>query len=134
MKADVIIEFDGGTSCNVPRLGYGDGYGSYRIDREKPIRLRFYEAMSANVAEVRTLVAAIQEAKRTKPESILIIGDSRCALGWAEAASKNWDRNPSKASSDQFSKAIRLLYKELNGIKITTKWWPRKKSVAVFGH
>lgn len=56
----VRIEFDGGTPCNIPRLGYGIGYGSYRIDGEPIVRLDHRAPMSANAAELLTLVRAVQ--------------------------------------------------------------------------
>lgn len=126
------IEFDGGTSCNVPSRGFGDGYGSYRINQERPVRLQFYKAMSANAAEVLTLVKAVQEAKQKGATSLLIIGDSQIALGWAG----NPDRKMSKKATPEFREAVSFLQKSLEPFsdKITTRWQPRIKSVATFGH
>lgn len=129
---NIRIEFDGGTSCNVPSRGFGDGYGSYRIDQERPVRLQFYKAMSANAAEVLTLVKAVQEAKQKGATSLLIVGDSQIALGWAG----NTYRKMSKKATPEFRESVAALRKVLGqfGNAIETRWQPRLKSVATFGH
>jgi ribonuclease HI len=58
-----VICFDGGTSNNIPsKGGYGLGYGSYRLNGEV-VRVDFARPMSANEAEMRTLIAAAEAAK-----------------------------------------------------------------------
>lgn len=129
------IEFDGGTSCNVPSRGYGDGYGSYRINQERPVRLQFYRSMSANAAEILTLVKGVQEAKQKGATDLLIIGDSQIALKWANVAAGKRPATKLGKTSVEFQKSISFLQTAMAGIlSIETKWQPRLKSVATFGH
>lgn len=131
----IRIEFDGGTPCNVPARGYGDGYGSYRIDQERPVRLNFYRPMSANAAEVLTLVKAIQEAKQKGAAALLIIGDSRIALKWADVAAGLRPATKINKTSPEFQESVAQLQIAMRGIStVKTRWQPRLKSVATFGH
>lgn len=125
------IEFDGGTSCNVPALGYGHGYGSYRINGDPIRRCNFYRPMSSNAAEVATLVQAIEEAKQKGANSLLIVGDSKIALGWARHPEK---RKMSKTGSEEFRKSIGMLRRALEMVAVEIRWQPRLKSVQTFGH
>jgi hypothetical protein len=81
------IFFDGGTSNNNPHIGgYGNGYGSYQVNGEV-VKLDFAKPMSANEAEIRTLIAAAEAAKLTcEPEKtrLCVYGDSQIALNWVE--------------------------------------------------
>lgn len=90
---NIRIEFDGGTSCNIPRLGYGNGYGSYKIDNEPVYRCFFNRPMSANAAEILTLVHAINTIRsRDFPVGqirISIYGDSQIALRLASSFGPN---------------------------------------------
>jgi ribonuclease HI len=77
----IAIRFDGGTSCNKPRKGYGNGYGSYQINDGEIERLRFGVPMSNNVAEISTLTSAVNALKTDRKRTRLhIYGDSRIAL------------------------------------------------------
>lgn len=129
------IEFDGGTSCNVPRLGFGNGYGSYKINDEPVHRCHFNQPMSANTAELRTLEYAIQTIRdrgiNVLESTLFIIGDSQIALGWAS----NPSRKLSKKATELFQDATARLQMAMRGFKkIEVSWQPRLKSVATFGH
>lgn len=141
----VRIEFDGGTPCNIPRIGYGDGYGSYQIQNCGTgellpiVRVNFGKPMSANVAEISTLIRAVKEVERRfgKGISLEIHGDSQIALNHAAgkrpASKKRRDavaNNPSP-----FFCAVRELKQVLAGFThVETKWRGRARSVKVFGH
>jgi ribonuclease HI len=126
------IEFDGGTSCNSAAKGFGLGYGSYRIDAGRPVRLRF-SSMSNNCAEVLALLFAVQAAKERGAESFHIVGDSRIALRWADIAAGN-RKLKGGGGTREFQKAVSLLIKALSGCSVTTQWQPRFTSVLTFGH
>jgi hypothetical protein len=55
---ECTIHFDGGTTCNIPSRGYGNGYGSYLVN-EEIVKVDFGRPMSSNQAEIRTLIAAV---------------------------------------------------------------------------
>ena len=129
------IEFDGGTPCNIPAEGYGIGYGSYRINSDPIVRLNFNRPMSANAAEIFTLRAAVIAAKEKGADALVINGDSRIALKWANVAAGQ--RKPTKIekTSPVFQEAVAELKSAMQGItSVVTQWQPRLKSVAVFGH
>jgi ribonuclease HI len=130
----VRVEFDGGSTCNIPRLGYGKGYGSYRIGEGAVRRVRFEGAMSANCAEILTLVAAITEAKRQGARKLLVVGDSQIALKWANVAAGKRKATKVGNTSDGFQKAVVLLYQVARDTKIVTQWQPREHSFNTFGH
>ena len=137
---DFIIEFDGGTSCNIPSKGFGEGYGSYLIknnllQKEYGIqRVKFGYGHSCNSAEVRTLVAALRDllgrCERPKEMNVLVRGDSKIALKWV------WSRKqPTDKSTPLFKEAILLLQQEATKFKfIKTEWRGRNHSVQLFGH
>ena len=83
------VQFDGGTSNNVPsRGGFGIGYGSYRLNGVI-VKLDFAKPMSANEVEVRTLIAAAEAVKLTQDPArtkLCVYGDSQVALKWAAKA------------------------------------------------
>ena len=128
------VEFDGGSTCNIPRLGYGKGYGSYKVGDGPVRRVRFEGAMSANCAEVLTLVAAITDARKTGAKKLLLIGDSQIALKWADVATGKRKATKIGKTSEGFQRAITSLYQVACGIRIETRWQPREMSVATFGH
>jgi ribonuclease HI len=84
-----VICFDGGTPNNMPRRGgFGIGYGSYRLNGEI-VRLNFARPMSANEAEIRTLIAAAEAVKLIRDPAktrLCVYGDSQITLGWANKA------------------------------------------------
>ncbi len=143
-RFNITITFDGGTPCNNPRLGYGDGYGSYQLampdGRCTLQRVSFMRPMSANAAEIFTLIKAVQEVLsrgyRRELTTLRIVGDSQIALKWA--AGKNRFGRPAKISentSQEFRNAIQSLRDILAGFEcVETTWQPRHKSVAIFGH
>lgn len=132
--AEVVIEFDGGTPCNIPRLGYGIGYGSYKIDRGNIVRLTFGRPMSANAAEVWTLVKAIEYVKRAylpKRTILHVHGDSKIALSRCHRQ----PRKGKKKNTDEFHTAcgtLILLCDEF--LRVETHWRGRARSVMLFGH
>lgn len=130
-----IIVFDGGTSCNIPRLGYGEGYGSYQINNNEIVRLKFCEKMSSNAAEINTITAAIESILDKKNTKLLIIGDSKIALGWIDKAFNRKKINVSSGSSPEFISAIKCLYMVINRFSsVKTQWHARENSVKIFGH
>lgn len=131
---EIIIEFDGGTSCNIPRLGYGEGYGSYRIGDHQIVRVKFGRGHSSNSAEIRTLVKALEDLSDSDPKAafkaVLIRGDSQIALRWVHHHGKI-KRTP----SPEFVEAIGLLHKITAKFSdLRTEWRSREVSVAIFGH
>jgi ribonuclease HI len=90
--------------------------------------------MSANCAEILTLVAAVNDAKKTGAKKLVIVGDSLIALKWANVAAGN--RQPTKIAktSPGFQRAIGLLMHAAAETKIETRWQPRELSVETFGH
>lgn len=132
---NIRIEFDGGTSCNVPRLGFGNGYGSYKINDEPVHRCNFNLPMSANAAELRTLwyavKALIDRGIDAKHSNLFIVGDSQIALGWAG----NPKRKMSKKATPEFRESIALLQEVVSHFgRVYTEWQPRERSVKTFGH
>jgi hypothetical protein len=161
---DYVIEFDGGTSCNIPSKGYGIGYGSYHVfcgDNKiiEVSRQEFGSGHSCNSAEITTLSTALSslvsyireredrlfklQKERYIPDgltvypSILICGDSTIALKWARCVS-----DPSRNNKNQkFIDSIRSLRNMIESAQdslfigeIATYWRHRSKSVEMFGH
>lgn len=139
MSTQVTIEFDGGTPCNIPRLGYGIGYGSYRVTLENTVvgqvsRISHEKPMSANSAEVWTLVRAIEKVDKLRqavggPFHLHIIGDSKIALNYVRENPKT-----GKGSTDELRQAVEALGKLLKNFTFTAQWKGRANSVALFGH
>ena len=90
--------------------------------------------MSANCAEILTLVSAITEAKKTGPKKFLIIGDSQIALKWANVAAGKRKATKIGKTSEGFQRAVVLLHQVANGIEIETQWQGREHSFNTFGH
>lgn len=135
----VVIEFDGGTSCNIPRLGLGKGYGSYKIDDLPIARVEFGMGHSCNSAELRTITAALIDlhglceftggAKKTR---VIVRGDSQIALKWVNPLHK---KEPKPTSTKEFIEAIhqaRHVASMFHSIK--SEWRSREYSVQLFGH
>lgn len=129
-----LIEFDGGTSCNVPALGYGVGYGSYRIDGNQIVRLDHRLPMSANAAEILTLACALESISvEHYQQSIEVIGDSQIALSWLKKPKLL--SSPSPKTSPEFQVAVRRLQSiAIRFFAIHPIWKARAHSVAIFGH
>jgi ribonuclease HI len=134
----IAIRFDGGTSCNKPRKGYGNGYGSYQINDGKVVRLKFGVPMSNNVAEISTLISAVNSLTADyKVTRLHIYGDSRIALDWAYRAGNRIAYKPPKHGrhAPEFFNALMSLYEALKGFaEVKTEWEPRSKNRQVFGH
>ncbi len=132
---DFTIEFDGGTSCNIPSKGFGEGYGSFQINDGEIKRVTFGKGHSCNSAEIRTMVAALEElASMCNPaqSSILIRGDSQIALKWVTCG-----KQPKASHSEGFRDAIERLRRviQLNRWRsVSTEWRGRAHSVKLFGH
>lgn len=128
------IEFDGGSSCNIPSRGYGEGYGSYQINDRDIVRVSFGLGHSSNSAEIRTLVRALEDLLDTDPvapfKTVLIRGDSQIALKWV------LHRGPIKGTpSPQFVEAVGMLQRTADKFTLLrTEWRGREHSVALFGH
>lgn len=134
------IEFDGGTPCNVPRLGYGIGYGSYRVDEGPVIRRDHGVPMSANAAEIMTLVEAVRyigilEKERSVIE-LEIWGDSQIAIKWANGCTPSGKpAKLSKGTSEMFRNSIQTLRDVLRPYGAVHAHWHRRiNSVKTFGH
>jgi len=127
----IEIEFDGGTSCNIPSRGYGRGYGSYRLDRGPITRVTFGN-MSANAAEISTLLAAIERIRANMPQvrRLRISGDSKIALKWARPQRKT----ASAKTSLSFQIVTARLQELCANYQIETHWRGRAESVRVFRH
>jgi len=131
---DFIIEFDGGTSCNNPAQGFGEGYGSWQINQEPICRVKFGYGHSCNSAEVRTLVDALRSLSMAIPDAksknVFVRGDSKIALKWVTSK-----QHPTRKSTEKFQEAIYLLRLEVAKFKsVKTEWRGREHSVRLFGH
>lgn len=135
----VRVEFDGGTPCNIPSKGYGDGYGSYQLccnGHVYPIeRVNFGRPMSNNVAEISVLIRAIEAVARLhKPEKTIleIHGDSQIALG--RVKKQLWPKQRENKSPDFVEACDRLWALCFAFHEVTTHWRGRERSVKIFGH
>lgn len=141
---DFVIEADGGTSCNDPKRGFGEGYGSFRISRPSrnqiwPIeRVGFGIGHSCNSAEIFTLAAALRsmlkwmhnEDLNPSELTVLLRSDSRIALKWACCK-----KQPPNKGSPKFHEGIAMLREEVAKFKcVRTEWRGREESVRIFGH
>lgn len=140
---DYVIEFDGGSSCNIPRLGFGVGYGSWRVMRAgdgvivgERSRETFGEGYSANAAEVANILSALRWLVGREREigrvSLIIRGDSQIALGRCR-------RRIGAGGKISVSALYRSLCVDLAEVClkvgfIKTEWRGRSHSVALFGH
>lgn len=135
MAQAITIIFDGGSTCNVPRKGFGKGYGSFKVEDREIQRCNFGAGHSANSGEVRTLIEALRYTKKHFPEydTLHIKGDSKIALSWIF---RSGIPKPFKGKepTSNFIEAVRMLHVETKGYNITTQWHPRKESVKLFGH
>lgn len=128
---DHVIEFDGGTTNNNPKKGYGAGYGSYQIDGGEIRRVTFGNGHSCNSAEILTLVHALRDLAQTSiTGTVLCRGDSKIALKWISHKGA-----PSDKGSENFIQAIASLRAEVKLFpKVDGEWRRRNHSVALFGH
>lgn len=132
----IKVKFDGGQPCNIPRLGYGEGYGSFSINDENPIRLKF-GAVSNNVAEIKTATEASKEVIKRYGACVHIYfeGDSQIALKWISNETKSGKKAKfSKGVNQAFKNSVSDLHSVLFGIQVSVNWVPRLQMVAVFGH
>ena len=129
--ATAVIEFDGGSTCNVPKWGYGNGYGSYRINGGEIKRVQF-EPMSANCGEISTLLCALKEASQAGYKNVEIFGDSKIALLRCHRASKQKKFSRTEMFLRLSSELLAICRSSFQNVKTT--WHPRSKSVENFGH
>lgn len=135
----VQIIFDGGCIFEKESNGVGRGYGSYRIDEEKIVRVDHGLNMTANAAEVLTVCRALEEIIRrlgveTTNLALLIIGDSQVALANVRRFQKP-NAQPKKGTHESFQYATESLGVFLGRFtKIEARWHGRKNSVKLFGH
>lgn len=144
-SADFVIEFDGGTSCNIPRKGFGIGYGSFQINDLPIERVKFTEGYSANAAELETLYSALLYLDKYIREdvinhfapSITICGDSCIALKWINCNCVPKEKHGSKMFRTVIKQMREFIKQNQESFifgEITPFWRPRKKSVELFGH
>lgn len=130
-----VLEFDGGTPCNIPSRGYEDGYGSFQINGLPIARNQYGRPMSANTAEVLTMHYGLEEIFRIfGRSSVLVRGDSKIALGWVEK-SRAGKMKFSKGSSQEYISAVILLHNSIQmHLSVQSEWRCRDYSVTIFGH
>jgi hypothetical protein len=102
------------------------------------VKVDFGRAMSANEAEVRTLIAAAEAAKLISDPGrtgLRVVGDSKIALSWAQNAGQGAFYRPKPGWSPGFTAAVADLYVSLKPFAaVVTEWQPRARSVEMFGH
>ncbi len=133
-SANHVIQFDGGTTSNVPSRGFGYGYGSYQIDGGVIGKCQFGIGHSCNSAEILTLFEALKALRLLVPEcdkkTVRVCGDSKIALKWVSC-----QKQPKESTTIMFRQAIEMLRGEVKNFKkIYTEWRPREHSVKLFGH
>lgn len=130
------VEFDGGTSCNDPRKGYGIGYGSFKVGSDPIVRCDHVRPMSATAAECWTAVEAIRYVlTRWLPErtSLEIHGDSQNALARCERPIKSKKVRENRESEyTQSGAELLALCQRFHSVR--TLWRGRIVSVKLFGH
>lgn len=138
-KSYYVIEFDGGSSCNNPSIGYGEGYGSYQISSGETIypivRLTYGMGFSSNAAEIRTAGEALEGARQLGVSgggNVILRGDSKIALRWVKSCLKEIPRNNCSESMHQAIEFIKT--KVIYFTNLETEWRSREVSVKIFGH
>ena len=136
----LIIIFDGGTTCNVPSKGFGEGYGSFKVGDHPIQRVKFGVGHSANSAEIRTLIEALKYAKQyfdkiTLANGVIVYGDSKIALRWLKSPGFLLPTAfKGKEPTQNFIEAVKLLKEARKGLSTQTQWHHRSESVKLFGH
>ena len=133
---DYTIVFDGGSQGN--GAANSRGYGSYQISagkRAEIVRLEFPAGTTNNIAEWRSLIAALKDlaarieraGKSPSAYTVEIKGDSQLVINQAAG---NWKvKQPHlRPLRDE---AVGLLSR-FKSLQLT--WQPREESVAVLGH
>jgi hypothetical protein len=94
--------------------------------------------MSANEAEIRTLIAAAEAVKLIRDPAktrLCAYGDSQITLGWANKAGMKVFYRPNPSWRPEFKAAVADLYVSLRPFaEVVTQWQPREISVQIFGH
>jgi ribonuclease HI len=94
--------------------------------------------MSANEAEIRTLIAAAEAVKLIRDPArtrLCVYGDSQIALRWANKAGMKVFYRPKLGWSPGFNAAVADLYLSLRPFaEVVTEWQPREISVQILGH
>ena len=140
----ICVEFDGGAR-HVPGIaGYGMGYGSFRYNGGKAVRVEMNRLMSANAAEIWTASAAIHRiAQEWEPSEVAVSlwGDSTIAIKWILVQAKEKAIVPfvgkttlSKGASDEMKHAITSLELLREFRSVAAYWHSRRNSVVAFGH
>jgi len=129
-----LIYFDGGTTCNKPSVGLGEGYGSYKINSRPIVRLKLGKPHTNNSAEVATLYAAVVEAKALGWRKLHIFGDSQVALKACLPRPVSRSSRYPDNGSDMYKQARRDLQLALAYVTFTTQWVPREQIFNLFGH
>lgn len=131
---DYLITFDGGSKGN-PGLGYGSYELRTATGRSRIERRDFGDDVTNNEAEYRTLIAALEDLRRTLAEAgkdprdyrVLVAGDSQLVI-------------------NQMNGRWKLKHEGLRPLFVTAKtlvaafghvrlvWHPRARSVATLGH
>lgn len=133
-----VIRFDGGTPCNIPKKGYGIGYGSYQIDDGPIIKVNHGIPCSNNVAEILTLHRALTSLfylsdQKVEDRRVFIIGDSQIALDRVKSLPRSLKKKYHPTTDyERASLEMNIICQCFK--LILTQWQPRAKSVAVFGH
>ena len=133
------IEFDGGSTCNIPRLGFGEVYGSYRIDGGAIVRRRFGIRGSANLGEIMTVTDALRAVGALHEDlaavEVEVTGDSQIALKWAANPKTVKKEKMMDSSTPQFRDAVgKLMELKYRFAAVRTTWVGRDYMVALFGH
>lgn len=130
------VEADGGNKGNIPRLGYGNGYGSYAIDGGEPIKIEYGVPMSNNVAEISIIHSALEDIFLDFGAShVLVRSDSQTALSWIKRYNKYKDAIKFPFENVSYCKAAQSLVSMIKKHKsVEQEWRGRAKSVELFGH
>jgi len=129
----VKIHFDGGTPCNIPRIGYGIGYGSFRLDDGEVIRVDHGIPCSNNAAETLTLCCALEVALAAGATGVIIEGDSQIVIRRVNA--RNGKKKKKVSGSEAFRESLEKLSSLLSKFEsVRAIWLPRRYAVAAFGH
>ena len=134
----ICASADGGTSCNIPSKGFGDGYGSFQIGKGPIHRRKFGPGYSNNAAEIEIIASALTYIETQWDASeleVMFYSDSQVALAWLKASAEGSLKKLSEGASEGMRSAIAVLrIIAPRFLLIRTEWHPRSKSVAAFGH
>lgn len=130
----VRVEFDGGAKGSGCTPGSGWGYGSFKIDAGPVNRVDFEQVMTAQAAEVLTLIAALESVPEPATARVVIHGDSQVALSCAQRIEDGRKKVKLKGSPLFQQSQLRLAELVRSFAAVGTEWRGRAASVALFGH